>query len=155
MRLKTRSNMESERILVPVCGGEVSEQTFRWACQLARKSKSQLYALHVIEVPMSLPLEGASPESVDNGERILARMEAIGYEEKCKDVHARSVRARQAGPAIVVEAEDRGVNAVVLGIPYRRRFGVCMVGNTANYVLDNAPCQVIFSRQGVPEHATV
>ena len=155
MRLKARPKMESERILVPVCGGEVSEQTFRWACQLARKSKSQLYALHVIEVPMSLPLDEASPESVDKGERILARMEAIGHEEKCKDVHARSVRARQAGPAIVVEAEGRGIDAVVLGIPYRRRFGACRVGNTANYVLDNAPCQVIFSRQSAPEHATV
>ena len=155
MRLKALSKLEANRILVPVCGGEVGEQTFRWACQLARKSKSQLHALHVIEVPMNLPLEEASSESVDNGEKILARMEAISHEEKCKDVHARSVRARQAGPAIVIEVEDRGIDAVVIGIPFRRRFGSCRMGNTANYVLDNAPCQVIFSRQGAPEHATV
>ncbi len=142
---------ELKRILVPVSGDEVSEQTFRWACQMARQSKAQLHAVHVIEVPMDLPLETQDLQAISEGEAILARMEAIGHAEKCKDVHARSLRARHAGPAIVMEAEDQGVDAVVLGIPYRRKFGICSMGDTGHYVFENAPCQVIFWREGAPQ----
>ncbi len=142
---------EFKRILVPVSGDEVSEHAFRWVCQMSRHSKAQIHAVHVIEVPMDLPLETQDPHAVDQGEAVLARMEAIGHEEKCKDVHARSLRARHVGPAIVMEAEERGMDAVVLGIPYRRKFGSCRMGDTANYIFENASCQVVFSRASAPQ----
>ena len=142
--------LEAKRILVPVNGDSASEQTFRWACQLARQSKAQLHAVYVIEVPLDLPLEAENPQATNEGEEILARIEAIGAEEKCKDVQAKSLRARHAGPAIVVETEDRHMDAVILGIPYRRQFGACTLGSTAGYIFDNASCQVIFWRERAP-----
>ncbi|MCI0859257.1 MAG: universal stress protein, partial [Chloroflexi bacterium] len=84
------------------------------------------------------------------GERVLARIEAVAAEEKCKDVKAKILRARHAGPAIVMETEDRHMEAVILGIPYRRRFGSCSLGSTATYVFNNASCQVIFWRERAP-----
>ena len=142
--------LDANRILVPVNGDQASEHVFRWACQLARQSKAHLHAVHVIEVPLEMPLESEIGEATDRGEEILARIEVIASEEKLKDVHARSLRARHAGPAIVMEAEDRQMDAVILGVPYRRRFGSCTLGTTSSYIFNNAPCQVIFWRERAP-----
>ena len=66
--------------------------------------------------------------------------------EKYKGLQANFLRARHAGPAIVMEAEDRLMDLMILGIPYRRRFGASTLGPTATYVLQNAACQVMFWR---------
>ena len=94
-----------------------------------------------------MPLEAENSQAISNGEEILARIEAIGAEEKYKGLQANFLRARQAGPAIVVEAEDRLMDLVVLGVPHRQRFGVCTLGPTATYVLHNAACQVMLWRE--------
>ncbi len=138
--------LNASRILVPVNGERASERTFRWACQTAKESKAELHAVYVIEVPLDLSMEAEMTEHVGCGEGILARIEAIGSEEKCKNVHAKILKARRAGPAIVMETEHHNVDAVIMGIPYRRRFGACNLGNTANYIFHNATCQVIFWR---------
>jgi len=61
------------------------------------------------------------------------------------------LQAREAGPAIVDEARDRGVDAIVLGIGYKRLVGDFQVGRTADYVLKHAPCQVWVVRQAVAQ----
>ncbi len=142
--------LDAKRILVPVKGDLASERTFRWACQMARETKAELHAIYVIEVPLEMPLEAEIAEDIERGEQILARVEAIGIEEKCKGVKAKFMRARQAGPAIVLETDDRYMDLVILGIPYRRRFGACDLGATASYVFHNAGCQVIFWRERSP-----
>ena len=78
--------LDAKRMLVPVKGGEVCERTFRWACQTARESKAELHAVYVIEVPLELPLEAEITEDINRGEDILAQIEAIASEEKCKNV---------------------------------------------------------------------
>ena len=53
------------------------------------------------------------------------------------------VQASQTGSAVVREAFDKKVDAIVLGIPYRERYGSFNMGDTVPYVLENAPCRVI------------
>ena len=67
------------------------------------------------------------------------------------------VRARRAGPAIVTEARERGVEAIVLAAeePSRIRGGALLggaggplenyVGEVTKYVLRKAPCRVILT----------
>ncbi len=138
--------LNAKKILVPVNGDAASERTFRWACQAARESKAELHALYVIEVPLELPLEAEITEDINRGEEILTRIEAIGAQEKFKGVQAKYMRARDAGPAIVLETQDRDMDLVIMGIPYRRRFGNCDMGTTANYIFNNAACQLILWR---------
>ena len=126
--------LDTKRILVPVNGAPDSERTFRWACRLAREAKAELHALFVIEVPLELPLEAESSAAVSDGEEIQARIEAIGAEEKVKGLQANFLRARHAGPAIVMEAEDRVMDLMILGIPYRKRFGASTLGPTPTYI---------------------
>ena len=84
--------------------------------------------------------------AISEGERILERIEAIGGEEKFKAIQAKFLRARRAGPALVQETEDRHLDMIILGVPYRRRFGSCHLGSTASYIFNNASCRVIFLR---------
>jgi nucleotide-binding universal stress UspA family protein len=143
----------AKRILVPVDGSETSERAFRWACQTARESKAELYAMYVIEVPLDLPLEAEMADHINQGEHLLTRIEHIGHQEKCKGVQAKYVRARDAGPAIVLETQDRDIGLVIMGMPYTRHFGGCEMGPTADYIFRNATCQVILWRDtSAPGH---
>ena len=49
--------MAFQRILVPVIGTEADEEAIRLACQLARKNKAKIWAVYVITLKRSLPLE--------------------------------------------------------------------------------------------------
>ena len=144
-----RSRLDTKRILVPVDGDGISERAFRWACHVARESKAEIRALYAIEVPFEFPVDAEFAQATGKGEEILARIEAIGAEEKCK-VQGSILQSRYAGPAITQETEDRDMDLIILGIPYLRRHGSYTLGLTAAYVLKNAPCQVICWREPAP-----
>ena len=134
---------------MPIKGDKTGENAFRLACGLYKESKAKLYALYVIEVKQELPLDAQVDPT--KGETILGRIEAVGQEEKYP-VEAEYVQARHAGPAIVQEALEKGVELIVLGIPYKRRFGQFTLGETASYILKNAPCPVILWREQAFSH---
>ena len=50
--MKTSNN----RILVPSDGSKACEHAFRWACQVAKHSKSDLYSIYISEIPLKYPL---------------------------------------------------------------------------------------------------
>ncbi|MGP1675361.1 MAG: universal stress protein, partial [Candidatus Limnocylindrales bacterium] len=53
---------------------------------------------------------------------------------------------------IVDEATERNVDLLVLGLPYRKRFGGdFVIGRTIPYVLQNAPCAVWVVREPMIE----
>ena len=138
--------MSAKNILVPIKGDPAGENAFRLACELSRESKAKLYALYIIEIKQELPLD-AVVDSTD-GETALNRIEAISHREKCH-VEAGYLQARRAGPAIIQEVIERGVELLVLGISFKHRFGQFTVGETSSYVIKNAPCPVILWRESV------
>ena len=138
--------LEATRILVPVNGDPATERTFRWTCRMARQDKAEIHVIYVMEVPLDLPLESDLTNDIAKGERILETIEAIGAEERFRDVEAKLLRARSAGRALVQETEDRRIDLVVLGVPYRKRFGTFQIGSTASYIFNNASCRVLFMR---------
>ena len=133
-----------KKILVPIKGDKPGEDAFRLACGLCKASKAKLYALYVIEVEQELPLD--AEVDTTQSENFLKGIEAVSHEEKC-EVEAGYLQARHAGPAIVQDARERRVELIVLGIPYKRRFGSFTMGDTASYILKNAPCPVILWRE--------
>src|SRR5437762_1987959 len=56
-------------ILVPVDGSPASMDAVTLACSIARKNKGKVYAVHVIEVKRSLPLDAELSEEATNGEQ--------------------------------------------------------------------------------------
>lgn len=140
--------MPLRSVLVPVTDSAASLEAVGIACRLARQSKGKVIAIHIIEVLRSLPLNVEMDNEARRGEQILRHAEeaasGAGYR-----ISRELLQAREAGPAIVDEARDRGVDAIVLGVGYKRLIGDFQVGRTADYVLKHAPCQVWVVRQAV------
>lgn len=134
--------------LVPVTDSPASLEAVEVACGLAKQRKARIYTVHVIEVLRSLPLNAGMETEARRGEQILRKARTIATQNGC---HAEEslLQARDAGQAIVDEARDRGVDAVILGVGYKRIIGSFQIGRTADYVLKNASCQVWVVRQRV------
>ena len=124
--------------------GQASDDAFDIAASLAAERGSQIIAVHVIEIPLDLPLGAEKPELERIANRELDEARAIG-ESYGVNVIPRLLRGRNAGAAIVEEAERRGTEIIVIGAPKkdigRRKRAV--FGETVDYVLKNAPCRVM------------
>lgn len=137
--------MDISKILVPISGNHVDAEVIRMACNLAEDSSASIYAVFVIEVERSLPIDVSLEEQSARAEEILSRAEDMareyGYE-----IDTGLLQAREAGPAIVSEASEGGADIIVMGVGYRRRLGMFDIGNTTSYVLKEAPCHVVLYR---------
>jgi APA family basic amino acid/polyamine antiporter len=136
--------LEYRRLLVPVVAGPPSDEAMDVACGLAAERGARITALSVIEVPLELALSEALEDEERAAHRELVEARAIG-ESYGVAVLERLTRARSAGRAIVLEAERRGSEIIVLGAPRRGegRRGRGVFGKTVDYVLRNAPCRVL------------
>lgn len=137
------------RILIPVSGAPTDAEAVRLACRLAlREVSSQLHVVTVVEVKRSAPLGAAPSSDVERAEALLDESEKIGKELKVA-IETAFLQAREAGPAIVEEISAVKADLVVMGVPYRDRFGEFHLGKTATYVLHNAPCRLWMLRDQV------
>jgi len=139
--------VEFHKILVPVVGTEADEEAVRLACRLVKKNKGKIYTVYVITIKRALPLDAEIEAEIREGEEILDRIEQIAEEQDCENVETDLLQARDVGPAIVDETVERGVDLILMGVKYKRRFGQFSLGNVAPYVLKNAPCRVILYHQ--------
>ncbi len=140
------------RILVTLAGHDVDEETVRLACRMATrlraegKEPAKIYAVHVVEVNRSLPISAPVENQIERGEQILDAAEHVATEYDL-EIETEMVQARDTGPAIVGEADEWHADLIVMGLPYKRRFGEFNLGKTAPYVLKNAPCRVVLFRE--------
>ena len=140
--------MELHKILVSVSGTEADEEAIKLACELAKKSRGKTYAVYVITVKRTLPLEAEIGSEIQQAEGMLDHIESIA-EEQDYEVETDILQAREAGPAIIKEAVERDIDLILMGVEYERRFGQFSLGNVVPYVLKNAPCRVILYHQPI------
>ena len=118
------------------------------AVTMAKQKKSRVYVVHVIEVNRSLPLNAELDAEARRGEQLIRRAEEIaaatGY-----PVIGTLLQAREAGPAIVDEALDQEIEAIIMGVPYKKPGGSSHLGRTPEYVLQHATCAVWVVRQSM------
>jgi nucleotide-binding universal stress UspA family protein len=138
--------MEFKKILVPVAGSPADESAMRMACRLARKDKGKIWVVTVVAVKRALPLDAEIDSEIQHSESTLDKAEAIAEEEDYQ-VETDILQARDAGPAIVDEAVERGVDLILMGFSYKRRFGQYSLGQVVPFVLKNSPCPVILYQQ--------
>ncbi|MFH0941464.1 MAG: universal stress protein [Chloroflexota bacterium] len=134
--------MEFNKILVPVKGSPVDNETIKLACSFAKKSKGKIWAVYVIGVKRFLPLDAEIEAEVKKAESVLDDVEEFGEKEDC-EITTDLIQSRDVGPAIIDEAAERDVDLIVLGTTYKRRFGQFTLGEVIPYLLKNAPCPVI------------
>jgi len=137
--------MKPSRILVATNGHSSDEEAIRLACDIARKSKAEVYVVYIIEVNRNLPLDAVVESDIEKAEEILTRAEDIAAESEY-EIETDLVQARDAGAAIVDEARERNVDVILMGLNYKKRFGVFNLGQAIPHVLEEAPCRVLLYR---------
>jgi APA family basic amino acid/polyamine antiporter len=139
--------VEYRTIVVPVVRTPESEEALVAAARLASERGSRIAIMHVVEVPLHMPLDADMPEEEAEADALLDDAEAL-VERYGVPVVTRLVRARAAGEAIVDEVQSRAAEVVALGAPRRRRFGPerqAVFGRTVDYVLKAAPTRVLLA----------
>ncbi|MBI5300830.1 MAG: universal stress protein [Chloroflexi bacterium] len=134
------------KILVPIEGIPADEAAIHLACQTAKPDKAKVLLIHVIEMQRTLPVDAENLPAQERGEQALIEAERIARAHY-SHVESELLQARVAGSALVNEATDRGVDLIVMGIPFRKLLGEFYLGATANYVFKNAPCPVWLCRE--------
>lgn len=142
--------MALAKFLVPVSGAKVDDDTVRLACTIALATKGKLFVIYVIEVARTLPLDADLEADSKKAEELLARAEKTAETIGCQ-VETEILQARETGPAIVDEAIERGVDVVIMGLRYEKRFGDFEMGKVIPYILRNAPCRVLVWREQMGE----
>jgi len=139
-------------ILVPMKLGEIGEEMVATAVKLAQERRRPVEALHVIRVPLELPLDAELIDEDERAEASLAEAKLLGAENGV-EVRGTTVRARSIGEAIVDEATRMGADLIVLGSAPRWRRQSRFFSPTVEYVLKKAPCEVLIVAfpQGVLE----
>ena len=140
------------RILVPVKGYPTDADAIGLACTLAKRDRGQIYAIYVIEVKRSLPIDVEVDEDLQRGEQVLQMADEAASRNDF-EVHTELMQAREVGPAIVDEAIEREADLIIMGTSYKRRFGEFDPGRTIPYVLKHAPCAVWVLREPAPVEA--
>ena len=135
--------VEYRTIVVPVVRSAESEEALVTAARLAGERRSRVAIVHVLEIPMELPLTVRLPRAEREANDLLDDARALVESHGVRAV-TRLERARGAGPAIVADAVGRDADLVVIGA---RRRGIGrrtpVFGRTVRYVLKHSPCRVI------------
>jgi nucleotide-binding universal stress UspA family protein len=135
-----------QRVLVPVSGAQTDTEAVRLGCRLARRGKAKVMVVTVLEIRRSLALGTVQEAEMDRAELLLTEAEARARELEM-DIETELLQARDAGPAIVEEVTHWKADLVVLGMPFRMRFGEFHMGRTAPYVLRHAACRALLFRE--------
>jgi APA family basic amino acid/polyamine antiporter len=138
------------QILVPMKLGLIGEEMVATAIKLAQDRGSAVEALHVVRVPLSKRLDApADPVEEERAVESLEEARLLGDDHGVV-VHGSTVRARSIGEAIVRQATEKDVDLIVLGSAPRWRRQSRFFSPTVEYVLRNAPCEVLVV--AFPEH---
>ena len=142
--------MRIRKIMVPIIGNSADDEAIELACEIAKKDKGKILLIHVIEVKRALPLEAEVEPEIQKGEQALEEAEQIVKKRTSCPVQIELLQAREAGPALVEEAVERGIDLIILGLDYKTPFGEFSLGATVPYILENAPCRVWLCRKAMP-----
>jgi len=138
-----------KRAMLGLSGGPTDSVVVHLGCQLSKAAGAELICVHVVEVDWTHELSEDIASSNERASSVLDLAEGIAEQYKVK-VETSLLQARDVGAALVDEAIETGVDAIMMGLPYRKRFGGDFaLGTTVPYILENAPCQVILLREAV------
>lgn len=128
----------AKHILVPVRSSTQME-TVQVACELAKFHGAKLTAIHVIEVPFTLPLDTLLPQRMHSAAVLLKTVEAIARDFGL-NVDIQVVRARSVSDAILDFCRSGSYDLLILGsMKSHEHKGL---GPTVEAILQKSTCRV-------------
>ena len=138
------------RAILALSGGTVDDRIVQLATELGRSAHAELVGVHVVEVGWSMPLDADIAARSEEAQQILDQAEVAAERLKSR-LEPVLLQAREVGAALIDEATEREADLLVVGLPYRKRFGGDFaIGRTIPYVLKHAPCEVWVVREPIP-----
>jgi len=138
--------MAYPKVLAVLTGDETDQGVLTQGADMVRPVKGTLYAVYVITVDRALPVDSEVGLESTKAEQILINAEA-SVKLPRGDFEAQLLQARERGPAVVREAAERDVDAVVIGTSCPREYGDFSLGEDVSYVLEHARCLVVLWRE--------
>ena len=132
----------AQRILVPLKLSEIGQEVLATALRLAEERGAQVYVVHVIVVPMALPLDAPDLEGEADGRAALEEAREIA-EDLGVQVTAQVVRARSLAQAVLDQADALKADLIVMGSAPRWRRQSRFFSPTVDEVLRRAPMEVM------------
>jgi nucleotide-binding universal stress UspA family protein len=134
--------------VLAVNGGPTDALVVEVGCKLAGK-ETQLIAVHVVEVDWRHDLAEDLASTDERASAVLDQAEAVA-ERQGVSIRTELLQARDVGAALVDEASELEADVMLVGLPYRQRFGGDFaIGEVVPYIFQNAPCTVIVVREPV------
>lgn len=132
----------SGNVLVVFSADIHSEVLMALAAKMAQRQEAQLVAIFVIEVPRTLPIDAELPEVERKALEILAAAEEIGQKHGL-EVKTRTIRDRDAGPAIIHAAREENARLIVMGAYREFRYSGAPLGKAIDYVNSHTHTDVL------------
>jgi len=119
-----------------------SEVLMALATRMAKGHNSQLVAIYVIEVPLTLPIDADLPELERQALETLTAATEIGRRAGLEIV-TRTVRDRQTGPAIIAAAREEDARLIVMGTYREHRYTGAPLAKVIDYVTTHTHVDVL------------
>ncbi len=132
-----------KKILVGTEGRPEDERALTALCETLDADHVRLRIVHVLTVPMTVPLDVSMPEAERRADALLRRSREIA-ERFDVPVETAILRGREVGVCLVEEARRTQADAVC--VRFRSRpapMGHYLVSSTVSVLLSASPCPVI------------
>lgn len=129
-------------ILVAFSAAVSSEVLMALAAKMAHRTHAKLVAVYVIEVPLTLPISAELPKEERQALEVLNAAAEIGRKSGL-EITTRTVRDRQAGPAIIKAARDENALLIVMGTYREHRYAGAPLAHLIEYVTTHAHVDVL------------
>jgi nucleotide-binding universal stress UspA family protein len=138
-----------KRFLVYLTGDSEDQRLLEFVEKLSYRPNTEVTLTYVVEVDQAMPLDAELPQEIERGEDVLhgAEMIAARCVANRAMVNTELLQARSAGAAIVDEAVETDATAILMSCRLRKKHGRVTTGETLDYVLRHAPCEVVVIRQ--------
>jgi nucleotide-binding universal stress UspA family protein len=134
------------RVLHPTDFSESSDAAFELACALARDFGAEVVALHVVNLPLLMPVDGVLvPTPVDVAESVRGQLKQVRPADPRVVVNHRLAEGNPVDEILKAAREIRA-DLIVMGTRGRSGLRRVLMGSVAEGVMRQAPCPVLTVR---------
>ena len=136
-----------KKILVPVDGSEYAKRAIDYACDIARKFKSELILIYVVPPPILFGGEAGIVDFKpleDAGKNILNSSKQIAKDRGIKPIGRFEIG--QAADKIIQIANDEKFDLIIIGSRGLSAVKSFLLGSVSDKVSHHAPCPVLIVR---------
>ncbi len=130
-----------KHILMPL-KTNASIEMIQFACEIAKFHGARLMAVHIIEIPYSIPLDAPFPSGVLTAHGILQRAEAIAREINV-EIDTLMLRAREIDEAVLQLLADGPYDLLVVGADKNQKGPQTTLGTVSERIVRGATCRIL------------